>query len=68
MEESEKLRLRARRYRAMARTSAPTLRDTRMRLATYLEVLADKLEDDAEEADTNGGKADMTRTWRHAGF
>ncbi len=56
MEESENLRLRARQYRAMAQTSASTLRDTRMRLATYLEVLADKLENDAKEVDTKYDK------------
>jgi hypothetical protein len=45
MEEPEKLRRRARQYRAMAQLSPPALRDVRMRLASYLEALADRLED-----------------------
>ena len=50
MEEPEKLRRRARLYRAMAQTSSPALRDVRLRLAAYLETLADKLEHETEDS------------------
>jgi len=49
MEEPDKLRRRARQYRALAQTSPPALREVRMRLASYLETLADQLEDAAEQ-------------------